>query len=197
MSAAHIRNAEIGDLPTIRALYAHHVEHSLGTFEEIAPTLEEMTRRWQSVTNAGLPYLACEVGGAVVGYCYAGLYRPRHAYRFSVEDSVYVSPDHARRGFGRLLLSALIDRCTLLGYRQMIAVIGDDCVRLSEAFAAGTATSGMCRACYDAINVSGSDCRAAETTCFGGGARTAAGRTGGRRHQVEVSGATRGLLSLR
>jgi L-amino acid N-acyltransferase YncA len=125
MSAAHIRNAEIGDLPTIRALYAHHVEHSLGTFEEIAPTLEEMTRRWQSVTDAGLPYLACEVDGAVVGYSYAGLYRPRRAYRFSVEDSVYVLPDHARRGYGQLLLSALIDRCTLLGYRQMIAVIGD------------------------------------------------------------------------
>ncbi len=125
MSAALIRNAEIGDISDVVALYAHHVEHSLGTFEEVAPTEAEMTRRWRAVTDAGLPYLVCEVGGTVLGYCYAGLYRPRHAYRFSVEDSVYVSPDHARRGYGRLLLSELIDRCTLLGYRQMIAVIGD------------------------------------------------------------------------
>lgn len=125
MSAAHIRNAEIGDISTVLSLYAYHVENSLGTFEEVAPTLDEMTRRWQAVGDAGLPYLVCEVDGKVLGYCYAGLYRPRHAYRYSVEDSVYVSPDHARRGYGRLLLSELIDRCTLLGYRQMVAVIGD------------------------------------------------------------------------
>lgn len=125
MSAAHIRNAENGDLPAIQALYAHHVAHSLGTFEEVAPSLAEMTRRWRAVTDAGLPYLVCEDDGAVLGYCYAVPYRPRRAYRFSVEDSVYVSPDHARRGYGRMLLSTLIDRCALLGYRQMVAVIGD------------------------------------------------------------------------
>lgn len=120
-----VRSAEPGDLPAIQAIYAHHVTHGLGSFEETPPSLDEMIRRRQAIAEAGLPYLVCAAGGAVAGFAYAGLYRPRPAYRYSVEDSVYVAPASMRRGCGRRLLSALIDRCTALGYRQMLAVIGD------------------------------------------------------------------------
>ena len=87
-----------------------------------------MLRRWHAVRDAGLPYLVCaseDDAGRIEGFAYAATYRPRPAYRFAVEDSVYVDPDRSRRGIGRLLLSALIERCTQLGLRQMIAVIGD------------------------------------------------------------------------
>ncbi len=125
MRDALLRTAEAADLPAIQVIYSHHVLHGLGSFEETPPSLEEMTRRWRSVVDAGLPYLVCAVEGAVVGFAYAGPYRPRPAYRYSVEDSVYVAADRGRHGYGRRLVSALIERCTTMGYRQMLAVIGD------------------------------------------------------------------------
>jgi phosphinothricin acetyltransferase len=112
-------------LAAIQAIYADHVRHGLGSFEETPPDRAEITRRWRSATGEGLPYLVCLAGDQVVGFAYAGRYRPRPAYRHSVEDSVYVASDAGRRGYGRMMLSALIDRCTEIGFRQMIAVIGD------------------------------------------------------------------------
>ncbi|MFN4311573.1 MAG: GNAT family N-acetyltransferase [Ferrovibrio sp.] len=120
-----IRPSEEGDLPAIVAIYAHHVLHGFGSFEEVPPDSIEMARRRGDILAKGFPYLAAELDGRVVGYAYASAYRPRIAYRFSVEDSIYVAPDAPRRGVGRALLSNLIARCTGLGYRQMVAVIGD------------------------------------------------------------------------
>lgn len=128
MPNLRLRDAEKSDFTAIQALYAHHVLHGLGSFEETPPEAAEMLRRWQAVRDAGLPYLVCaseDHAGRIEGFAYAATYRPRPAYRFAVEDSVYVDPDRPRRGIGRLLLSALIERCTQLGLRQMIAVIGD------------------------------------------------------------------------
>jgi len=120
-----IRPASRADLPDIQRIYAHHVLTGLASFEETAPDLAEMTRRYEALTEAGFPYLAAELEGRVVGYSYCGPYRPRPAYRFSVENSVYLAPEAARKGIGRLLLTALIERATALGKRQMVAVIGD------------------------------------------------------------------------
>jgi len=121
-----IRPAAAADFEAIQRIYAHHVLHGLASFEETPPDVAELTRRWRAIADAGLPYLcAVETGGALVGYAYAGPYRPRSAYRFTVEDSVYVAPGAAGRGIGRSLLHQLIEICTGLGKRQMIAVIGD------------------------------------------------------------------------
>jgi phosphinothricin acetyltransferase len=120
-----IRPATPGDLPAIAAIYAHHVLHGLGSFEEIPPDAAEMRRRFDEVASRGLPYYAAEIGGALVGYGYCNLFRTRSAYRFSVEDSIYVKDGMHGKGVGRVLLEAMIERCTGLGYRQMIAVIGD------------------------------------------------------------------------
>jgi phosphinothricin acetyltransferase len=120
-----IRPATPADLPDIQRIYGHHVMTGLASFEEIAPDLAEMTRRFTTLVEAGFPYLVAELDGRVVGYSYCGPYRPRPAYRYSVENSVYLAPESAGRGIGRLLLSALIERATALGKRQMVAVIGD------------------------------------------------------------------------
>lgn len=122
-----VRAAGQDDIPAIQAIYGHHVMHGLGTFELTPPPVEEMTRRWRDITAQGMPYLICTDGdgGAVTGFAYVAPYRPRPAYRFAVENSVYVQPGGARRGYGRLLVSDLIERCTALGHRQMVAVIGD------------------------------------------------------------------------
>jgi phosphinothricin acetyltransferase len=125
MSDPVLRTAAESDVPAIQAIYAHHVTHGLGSFEETPPDLAEISRRRADVDVAGLPYLVCAAAGAVVGFAYAAPYRPRPAYRYSVEDSVYVAPGCARQGHGRRLVAALIERCTALGYRQMLAVIGD------------------------------------------------------------------------
>jgi len=125
MTDSALRTAALDDLPAVQAIYAHHVLHGLGTFEETPPSLDEMTRRWRTTIDAGMPYLVCVADGTVMGFAYAGLYRPRQAYRYSVEDSVYVAPGAARRGYGRRLVGTLIERCTALGHRQMLAVIGD------------------------------------------------------------------------
>ena len=120
-----MRPAVPQDVPAIQAIYAHHVAHSLATFEEDAPPVDEMRRRYAEVTQRGLPYLTAEFAGAVAGYGYCTLYRTRSAYRYALEDSVYVRPDMLGRGVGKKVLAELVRRCEELRYRQMIAVIGD------------------------------------------------------------------------
>lgn len=127
LATVSVRAVEPADLDAIQRIYAYHVLHGLASFEEVPPDAAELARRWHAIADAGLPYLCATDGadGAMLGYAYAAAYRPRSAYRFTVEDSVYVAPDAARRGIGRALLRSLIDACTDLGKRQMIAVIGD------------------------------------------------------------------------
>ena len=125
MTECIVRDSRAADLPAIHTIYAHHVLHGLASFEEVPPDPEELTRRREDVLARGLPYLVAEIDGAVAGYAYASLYRTRSAYRYTVEDSVYIAHDRSRRGIGRALLAALIPRCEEAGYRQMIAVIGD------------------------------------------------------------------------
>lgn len=120
-----VRPATPDDIPSIQAIYAHHVGKGLASFEEVPPDAREMRRRYDEITAAGFPYLAAEFGGMVAGYGYCTLYRTRSAYRFAVEDSIYVRQDVLGRGIGRRLLHELIERCEALGYRQMVAVIGD------------------------------------------------------------------------
>lgn len=123
--AIRVRDATGEDMEAVRAIYAHHVLHGLATFEEIPPSAEELASRWASVLGAGLPYLVAEGGGRVVGYAYATYYRPRSAYRFAIEDSVYLEEGAGGRGIGTLLLEALIARCETGPWRQMLAVIGN------------------------------------------------------------------------
>lgn len=120
-----IRPSLDADVPAITAIYAWNVLNGLGTFEEIPPDEAEMARRRSAFLDRGLPYLVAEQDGRVVGYCYAGPFRLRAAYRYTVEDSVYVSPEAVGQGVGKALLSALIAACEALGLRQMCAVIGD------------------------------------------------------------------------
>ena len=124
LSPATVRAAVPADLAAVRDIYGHHVLHGLGSFEEQPPDLGEMARRYQAIVDAGLPYLVAELDGRVVGYAYAGPFRPRPAYRHTVENSVYVAPGMDGRGIGRALLGALVTRCAALGKRQMVAVIG-------------------------------------------------------------------------
>ncbi|HWI28107.1 MAG TPA: GNAT family N-acetyltransferase [Stellaceae bacterium] len=124
--ACRVRASAESDLPAITAIYAHHVRFGLGSFEEMPPDAAEMERRRAEVLRRGLPYLVAEgPAGAVQGYAYAAPYRARSAYRYSLEDSIYVAPAAERRGIGRALLGELVERCAALGYRQLIAVIGD------------------------------------------------------------------------
>ncbi len=120
-----VRDATELDLSTIQRIYAHHVLTGTASFEEVPPAEPEMAARWQAIRHLGLPYLVAELDGIVAGYAYAGPYRPRPAYRYTVEDSVYVASGHHRGGVGRALLAALIARCEAGPWRQMIAVIGD------------------------------------------------------------------------
>ncbi len=120
-----IRASTDADVAAITAIYAWNVLNGLGTFEEIPPDEAEMSRRRRAFLDRGLPYLVAELDGEVLGYCYAGPFRLRAAYRFTVEDSVYVSPKAVGKGVGKALLEALIASCEALGLRQMCAVIGD------------------------------------------------------------------------
>jgi L-amino acid N-acyltransferase YncA len=135
---ALLRPSTPADLDAITAIYAHAVQHGTGTFELEAPSAAEMARRRDDVLARGLPWLVAEVGGAVRGYAYANVFRPRPAYRFCLEDSIYLHPDAQRQGLGRLLLAELIGRCTAAGATQMLAVIGD---------AANTGSIALHRAC--------------------------------------------------
>lgn len=109
----------------MQEIYAYHVRHGLASFEEEPPSVDEIRRRFQDVSARGLPWLAAEFGGVLVGYGYCAPYRSRSAYRFSLEDSIYVRHGSEGRGVGSALLAALIERCSVLGYRQLVAVIGD------------------------------------------------------------------------
>jgi L-amino acid N-acyltransferase YncA len=121
-----LRPTEEADLAAIAAIYAHHVETGAASFELEPPGHAEMLRRWRAIVESGYPYLTAEEGGEVVGYAYASAYRTRPAYRHTVENSVYVRADRHGRGIGRLLLERLIEDCAGRGFRQMIAVIGDN-----------------------------------------------------------------------
>jgi len=125
MSSVEIRAATAADLPAITEIYDHAVRYGTATFELIAPDLAEMTRRFGALMEGGFPYLVAALEGRVIGYAYAGAYRPRPAYRFTVENSVYLQPAIHRRGIGLQLLQRLIAESEQRGYRQMIAVIGD------------------------------------------------------------------------
>ena len=125
MSSLEIRAATAADLPAITEIYDHAVRHGTATFELIPPDLAEMTRRFQALMDGGFPYFVAVLEGRVAGYAYAGPYRPRPAYRFAVENSVYLQPAIHRRGIGQQLLQRLISECEARGFRQMIAVIGD------------------------------------------------------------------------
>jgi phosphinothricin acetyltransferase len=120
-----MRDAHERDVGAIWAIYANHVLYGSASFEEVPPSTAELLQRYQSVRAAGLPYLVAERAGRVVGYSYATPYRTRSAYRFTVEDSVYIAPDCTRLGSGRALLAELIERCERGPWRQMVAVIGD------------------------------------------------------------------------
>jgi L-amino acid N-acyltransferase YncA len=113
------------DIAPITAIYHHHVLHGSGSFEIEAPDAGEMGRRWQSVVDQGMPHLVLRDAGTVLGYAYAQPFRPRRAYRYTLEDSIYMHPQALGRGLGRLLLAELIARAERLGARQLVAVIGD------------------------------------------------------------------------
>ena len=125
MSSLDIRPAEEADLPFITEIYEHAVRFGTATFELVPPDLAEMARRYRALVDGGFPYFVATTAGRVVGYAYAGAYRPRPAYRFTVENSIYLQPAIHRRGIGLQLLQRLIIECEARGYRQMIAVIGD------------------------------------------------------------------------
>lgn len=136
--SAVLRPASQNDAEALHAIYAHHVRHGLASFELEPPGVDEMRQRIARILGDGFPYLVAESDGRILGYAYASWFRTRPAYRFTVEDSVYLAPDATGRGIGRQLLTELIARCEALGFRQMIAVIGDS---------ANAASIGVHRAC--------------------------------------------------
>jgi phosphinothricin acetyltransferase len=133
-----VRASIEADVARCAEIYAHHVLHGTASFEVDPPDLAEMKRRRAGVLDMGLPHLVAEREGRVVGYAYAGNWRPRPAYKFSVEDSIYIDKDAVGRGVGKALLPVLIEQCTALGKRQMVAVIGDSAqtpsIRLHASF---------------------------------------------------------------
>lgn len=124
-SSVLIRVAEAVHLADVHALYEHHVVHGTGSFEEVPPSIEEVAARWRQRESRDQPTLVALADNRFAGFAYAASHKERSAYRFTVEDSVYVSPDFAGRGVGRALLEALIETCSQRGFQQMMAVIGD------------------------------------------------------------------------
>ncbi|MDF1486149.1 GNAT family N-acetyltransferase [Ramlibacter sp. H39-3-26] len=144
-----IRPSRDGDMPAVTAIYAHHVLTGTASFELEAPTLAAMRERRADVLAKPLPYLVAEdADGAILGYAYANHFRPRPAYRFCVENSIYLAPSAQRRGVGRALLAALIAGCEAAGARQMVAVIGgsDNAGSIGLHAALGFAPAGVLRA---------------------------------------------------
>ena len=133
-----VRASTPADLAAAQAIYAHHVRTGTASFELEPPDLAEMARRRAALVDKGLPWLVAESDGRVVGYAYAGPYRARPAYDWTLEDSIYVHPDWPGKGIGKALLTRLLAECTALGHRQMIAVIGDS---------ANAGSIGLHRAC--------------------------------------------------
>jgi len=122
---AHVRPAAVGDLEAIAGIFAPYVVEGVATFEEVPPTVAQWQRRFDDLAALLLPFLVAEVGGEVVGYAYASPWRPKPAYRYTVEDTVYLAQGWTGKGLGRLLLDELLAACTEVGVRQMIAVIAD------------------------------------------------------------------------
>ena len=120
-----VRASHEKDLPEITKIYAHHVLHGTGTFETEPPSLHEMEQRRADVMGKGFPYLVAEEAGQVLGFAYCNWFKPRPAYRYSAEDSIYLAPQAHRRGIGRTLLSELAKQAEAAGVRKLIAVIGD------------------------------------------------------------------------
>jgi L-amino acid N-acyltransferase YncA len=120
-----IRPSTDHDVPAITAIYGHHVQHGTGTFETTPPSESDMAARRADVLSKALPYLVAEEAGRVVGFAYCQWFKPRPAYRFSAEDSIYLHPDAAGQGLGKHLLTALIGQAEAAGIRKLIAVIGD------------------------------------------------------------------------
>ncbi|MBT6205756.1 MAG: N-acetyltransferase [Rhodospirillaceae bacterium] len=134
MSAAmQVRDSTLDDVAAIAAIYGHHVVHGVASFEIEPPGEMEIGERRTAVLEVGLPHLVAEREGCVIGFAYAGPYRTRPAYHHTVENSVYVDPDHLGVGAGRALLGALMTRCREAGRREMIAIIGDSGNRASIA----------------------------------------------------------------
>ncbi len=113
------------DIPAITAIYAHHVLNSTGTFETKAPSVQDMTMRRADVLGKGLPYLVAVEKETVIGFAYGNWFKPRPAYRYSVEDSIYLAPSQHSKGLGRALLAELMARCEAVGIRKMMAIVGD------------------------------------------------------------------------
>lgn len=124
-SSVLVRSARETDMKLVQAIYAHYVLHGLSTFEETPPTVDELLNRRETILRAGLPYLVATINKQVLGFAYASTYRPRAAYRYTVEDSVYVASDMHGQGIGTALLSSVISHCQAGDWRQMVAVIGD------------------------------------------------------------------------
>ena len=144
-----IRPSRDPDLPAITAIYAHHVLTGTGTFETVPPTLEEMSARRADVLAKGLPFLVCEEAGQVRGYAYCQWFKPRPAYRFSAEDSIYLHPDASGKGLGRQLLAALCEQAEQAGIRKLIAVIGDsgNAASIGVHRALGFENAGVLKSC--------------------------------------------------
>jgi L-amino acid N-acyltransferase YncA len=142
---AAVRASRLEDVPALAEIYAHHVLNGLASFEIVPPDEGEIMLRREGVLSCGLPYLVAVLGEKIAGYAYATPYRTRPAYHYALEDSVYVDPSAARQGVGRALLAALIEACASLGYRQMIAVIGDSANAASIGLhaACGFARAGL------------------------------------------------------
>ena len=120
-----IRPSQDADITGITAIYAHHVLNSTGTFETDPPSAEDMTSRRADVLGKGLPYLVAVDKGSIVGFAYGNWFKPRPAYRYSVEDSIYLAPGQQGTGLGRALLAELLARCEAVGIRKMMAIVGD------------------------------------------------------------------------
>jgi L-amino acid N-acyltransferase YncA len=121
----NIRACAVTDLDEVQAIYAHHVRTGFGTFEEVPPSVVEMRERFAALVHANYPFLVAEIDRRVAGYAYAGPFRPRAAYRYTAESSVYVASDMQRRGVGHALMLQVMIECRKLGQRQLLAVIGD------------------------------------------------------------------------
>lgn len=120
-----VRDAVASDMAAVQAIYAHHVMHGFGTFDETPPSVAEYSAKWRGVVDAGLAWLVAVEGPDVVGFAYASPFRPRTGYRYTIEDSVYVRDDRRGHGVGSALLAPLVQRCEAVGARQVVAVIGD------------------------------------------------------------------------
>ncbi|WP_248958427.1 GNAT family N-acetyltransferase [Sphaerisporangium perillae] len=145
---AVIRAATPEDLQAVAAIYTHYVLGSVATFEETPPTVEDWHRRLADLAGRGLPFLVADLGGTVAGYAYAGPWRPKPAYRHTVEDTIYLAPGHTGKGLGRALLAPVLTGCAAAGTRQVVAVIADTgekgSVALHQAF--GFAHVGVLKA---------------------------------------------------